>query len=76
MSHLGHKIPTELAADGTGVITAPDGHATLVPADGTLVLTVTADSAETLARLQDVVGRHLVRFATAEDLTVTWSDQV
>jgi hypothetical protein len=73
VSHLGHRLTTEVGEDGRGVITSEYGRATLEPADGALVLTVTADDAEALARLEDVIARHLVRFATAEELTVTWT---
>lgn len=73
VSHLGHRLTTELADDGSGVISSEYGRATLRPAEGALLLTVTADDADGLARLEDVIARHLVRFATTEELTVTWS---
>lgn len=40
---------------------------------GLVVLEAHADSAETLARVEDVLGRHLERFAEKDGLTVTWS---
>jgi hypothetical protein len=73
VSHLGHRLSTELADDGTAVITASGGEATLVPTDGAILATVVADEAASLAQVQDLVARHLVRFGNADELTVTWS---
>jgi hypothetical protein len=39
---------------------------------GTLVLRAEAPDAEELARLEDVVGRHLVRFGERGELKVAW----
>ncbi|MGC9665189.1 DUF2218 domain-containing protein [Planosporangium sp. 12N6] len=72
VSHMGHKVPAVLAADGTGTITLRGGECVLAPTAGHLELTATADDAERLAAVQDVITRHLVRFATQEELTVTW----
>ena len=43
------------------------------PAEGeTLTLSVAAETDEDPARLQDVVGRHLLRFAFREALAIDW----
>ncbi len=40
--------------------------------DGVLVLTAVAETADGMAHIQDVVGRHLQRFGAREGLQVTW----
>jgi caffeoyl-CoA O-methyltransferase len=72
VSHLGHKIATEMQADGSGVIAVEDGRCTLTAGTELLVLEASADSAEGLAHIQDVVGRHLERFGARADLRVDW----
>jgi caffeoyl-CoA O-methyltransferase len=73
VSHLGHRAQTELGPDGQGVIRLDVGYCTLTAAPGTLVLHATAEGAEGLARVQDVVARHLERFGTREGVQVQWS---
>jgi hypothetical protein len=73
VSHLGHRLTTELTDEGIGVITMPGGGATLSPETGILVIDAHADDSETLERAKDVVARHLVRFASNEDLVVEWA---
>ena len=72
VSHLGHKAATELRADETGVIAVHDGRCQLTGAGELLVLEATAENAEGLAHIQDVVGRHLERFGARADLRVEW----
>ena len=72
VSHLGHKLTTELRPDGNGVVDAGDGQCTMAPGDGVLVLTAVAETADGMAHIQDVVGRHLQRFGAREGLQVTW----
>jgi hypothetical protein len=73
VSHLSHRATTELLPDGQGVIRLDVGHCVLSAAPDELVLTASADDAEGLARVQDVVGRHLERFGAREELRVHWS---
>ncbi|MEU4659165.1 DUF2218 domain-containing protein [Streptomyces sp. NPDC023723] len=71
-AHLGRRVRTdwdEAAAEGHLVF--PDGTGTLVATEGALLLTVEAP-ADRLARLEDVVGRHLVRFGARDELVVAW----
>lgn len=72
VSHLSHKITTELQPDGTGLITVHDGRCKLAGDGELLVLEATADGAEGLAHIQDVVGRHLERFGARAALRVEW----
>jgi hypothetical protein len=65
---------------GSGEVTLPFGRAELTAKDGALHLFVQGSpDAEPelqggagLDRLEDVVGRHLVRFGTKDELVVQW----
>jgi hypothetical protein len=72
--HFGHKLPVRFD-DCAGRIEFPMGVCTLeaAPDAGILTLRASAASPEDLARLEDVVARHLVRFAFREALEVAWS---
>jgi len=72
VNHLGHKITTEMQADGGAVIAVEDGECTLTTGTELLVLEASADSAQGLAHIQDVVGRHLERFGARAGLHVQW----
>lgn len=80
-SHLGRRVSSSWDDEaGTGEITFPFGHAHLTAGEGELLLFVagSADAepdlqgAAGLDRLEDVVGRHLVRFGTKDELVVQW----
>jgi predicted O-methyltransferase YrrM len=73
VAHMSHKATTSLAPDGRGRITVAAGTCRLAPALNQLELTATASDAESLARVQDVITRHLLRFATHEELAVEWT---
>jgi hypothetical protein len=80
-SHLGRRMVSSWDdGAGTGEITFPFGQAELTAQEGALHLFV-AGSPEAepdlqgsagLDRLEDVVGRHLVRFGTKDELVVQW----
>lgn len=70
--HFAHKIPVEFTPE-SGRITFPEtGTCRLAAADGLLTLEAEAEDAARLARLQDVVDRHLVRFAFREPPVILW----
>ena len=69
--HFAHKIPATFDAD-SGRIEFSIGVCELAVAKDALVLHVTAADAETLAQMEDVVARHLVRFGFRDELVVTW----
>lgn len=71
--HFAHKIPAEWTPSA-GRITFPLGPVDLVADDAGLCVTVEATDAARLGELEDVVVRHLVRFAFREDLVVEWRD--
>jgi uncharacterized protein len=72
VAHLGRRL--EWATDG-GTSTARVGEGTgqVVVGDGVLTLLAEAPDAEGLARVQDVLGRHLERFGQRNELVVSWS---
>jgi hypothetical protein len=71
-SHLGRRIQTEWSEEtGTGRLDFPSGTGTLTAEQGALLLTVESD-AEHVERLEEVIGRHLVRFGTKDELLVEW----
>jgi hypothetical protein len=75
VSHLGRRVEwttegavsTAEIAGGTGVVEV---------GDGVLHLRAEAPDAETLARVQDVLGRHLERFGHRNELVVSWAGPV
>ncbi len=73
--HFAHKLPVELdPGNASGTVTFGAGICRLAADDEALTLDVTAPAAEAVAQLQDVVTRHLVRFAFREDLALEWRD--
>jgi hypothetical protein len=71
-SHLGRRIDATWDEDaGRGRLAFRDGTGTLTAESGALLLTVEGPEAE-IERLEDVVGRHLVRFGTKDELVVEW----
>ncbi|MGD9525222.1 DUF2218 domain-containing protein [Pseudonocardia sp.] len=74
LAHLGRKTavePLDGAPDG-GRLRFAYGTATVRPGPDGLELIAEAADAEALARVQDVVGRHLERFGARRELTVEW----
>jgi hypothetical protein len=72
VSHLGRRV--DFTSDGD-TSTAAFGEATgaVVVGEGVLVLHAEAPDAESLARVQHVLGSHLERFGQRDELTVTWT---
>jgi uncharacterized protein len=70
--HFAHKLPVEITPS-QGRIPFNAGTCTLAADDARLTLEVEAASADDLARVQDVVERHLVRFAFRDPPKVQWS---
>ncbi|MCW2740926.1 MAG: hypothetical protein JWR45_1348 [Blastococcus sp.] len=72
VSHLGRRVEfrvegsrsTAPIAGGTGIVEVGDGVLTLFAA---------APDADTLDRVQDVLGRHLERFGQRNELVVEWT---
>ncbi|MFJ1707962.1 DUF2218 domain-containing protein [Kitasatospora sp. NPDC088346] len=71
-AHMGRKIRADWSEEaGRGELAFRGGTATLVAEPGALLLAVEG-AAEELPGLEDVVGRHLVRFGTRDELVVEW----
>jgi hypothetical protein len=72
VAHLGRRV--EWTTDGA-VSTADlaGGTGTVEVGDGVLTLRAQAPDTEALARVQDVLGRHLERFGQRNELVVTWA---
>lgn len=72
-SHLGRRLATAWDDEsGVGSVEFPDGaKAELRAEPGVLVMTVDA-SAERLDGVEDVLGRHLVRFGAKDELVAAW----
>ena len=72
-SHLGHRSTVVETVDGWELSNA-NGTAMILPNESWLELRVEAESSEALARLCDVLERHLRKFAAKEgELIVDWS---
>lgn len=69
--HFQHKLDV-VFDNQSGQIVFPLGDCRLKAGDGTLTLSAEAADAETLAKLQDVVARHLLRFAFREEMQIDW----
>jgi uncharacterized protein len=69
--HFAHKLPVTLE-ESQGSIAFPMGTCRLEAADGLLLLRAEAEDAEALERLQDVVARHLLRFAFRAPPAIEW----
>ena len=74
ISHLGHRVGVEdvdgvpnaqrlVFAYGSGVVRSEDDR---------LVLEAFAEDVESLARVEDVLKRHLERFGARRELSVSW----
>ena len=66
--HGGHWSGTERS----GWVQFPSGRVDLSAADGLLTVTVAADS-QAVTELQDIIARHLVRFAGDDAVQVHWT---
>jgi hypothetical protein len=77
-THLGRRLETSWdEGTGTGSIRFDVGECALTATPGALVMEIALvdeppDPAGSLDRMEDVVGRHLVRFGTRDELVVQW----
>ena len=69
--HFRHKLAADFD-EHEGRVTFPIGEVRLEADAVTLTITLTTADDERLAQLQDIVVRHLVRFAFREELTIDW----
>jgi hypothetical protein len=71
LKHLSVKPTIDLIAENHQLV-FEYGTATVRPEGDGLLLRAEADDPESLARLEDVLARHLVRFGRRNELTVSW----
>jgi hypothetical protein len=71
LSHLGQRVSWATHGD-TSTAELAGGTGTVVVGDGVLTLLAEAPDAESLTRVQHVLGSHLERFGQRNELTVTW----
>ena len=74
LAHLGHKVTME-PLDGEplgGRLVFAYASATIVPGADRLTMRATAPDGESLARVQDVLKRHLEKFGARRELVVEW----
>ncbi|MFI9433314.1 MULTISPECIES: DUF2218 domain-containing protein [Streptosporangium] len=74
ISHMGHKADVEHTGAGRGTITFRSGACSLASSQRELVLIAAAVDLDSLIGVQDVITRHLLRFATQEEIRVDWTD--
>ncbi|MFD7413024.1 DUF2218 domain-containing protein [Kitasatospora purpeofusca] len=71
-AHMGRKIKADWSEEtGHGTLVFGAGTATLEATPDALLLAVEGET-ENLPGLEDVVGRHLVRFGARDELVVEW----
>ncbi len=73
-AHLSRRLQTSWDEEsGTGSVRFDAGECALTATPEALVLSATVHGDPTdLQRVEDVVGRHLVRFGTRDELVVQW----
>lgn len=69
--HFQHKLPVTLD-DAAGHIAFSIGDCRLRAEDGRLTLSLDSPDEARLLQLQDVVARHLLRFAFRETMQIVW----
>ena len=74
LAHLGRKntVETIEGEPAGGRLIFAYGNATVRSGADRLLLEAAAPDVESLARLEDVLGRHLERFGARRELIVTW----
>jgi hypothetical protein len=72
VSHLGHRMEFTTVGN-VSTATIGDGVGAVEVGDGVLTLHAAGPDTAALDRVQDVLGRHLERFGTRQELSVVWS---
>ena len=71
--HFAHKLPAQYD-EHAGTLEFPMGRATLKAENELLKIHVSAKDQDGLKSLEDVVARHLERFAFRETLAIAWTE--
>lgn len=73
VSHMSRRGPGQWdEAQRTGTLDLTGGRLELETTDEALVLRLAVPAGGDVARLEDVIGRHLVRFGSRDELVVAW----
>jgi hypothetical protein len=75
LSHLGRRVAWTTDGD-TSTAQLAGGTGIVVVGDGVLTLLAEAPDADSLDRVQHVLGSHLERFGQRNELTVTWVSDI
>lgn len=70
--HFAHKLPVELAEDSSSATVAFAVGSCVLRADADRLALALESSDAGMETLQDVVARHLLRFAFREELVLDW----
>lgn len=71
--HFVNKLPVELdPALASGKVPFSAGECALYADDQALELQLSVETTDNMTILQDIVSRHLVRFAFREDIALDW----
>lgn len=73
-NHFARKI-TSTYQDDKGYIEFGDGKCEIIATSSAMVLQVSAESAESLARVEHVVGEHLLRFTPDDEIEIKWQNK-
>ena len=57
-----------------GYVEFGDGKCEITVTSNTMLLQLSADNVDNLSRVQNVVVKHLLRFAPGENLQINWSE--
>ena len=70
--HFAHRVPATFD-DSSGEIAFEFGRCQMAATPEVLAMVAEAADSVALAQVQDVIGRHLERFAFRDSLTVSWT---
>lgn len=70
--HWSHRFPDLTYTPERADIPLPLGPCVLEAGENALDITISAGTAEDLARMEQVVAEHLLRFAHREELVIDW----
>lgn len=72
MSHLGHRLEFTPEGESAWRTSIGDATARIAVTEGVLHMSAEAPDDESLARAEDVLGRHLERFGQRQELVAAW----
>ncbi len=70
--HFAHRLPVTFG-EGAACIAFPSGNCALKAEPDSLVMRVASDAADAVPQLEEVVARHLLRFAFRDPPSIVWA---